>query len=96
MLNVPDHALPAYRLLLQALAGVAPPCAANPDAWTDLDPHNHDDRGRAARACFTCPALIPCGRYATQAGEQSGVWGGTDRTPVRGRHKTPTTEEAAA
>jgi hypothetical protein len=70
------HRLSAALLQLADL-GVHTPCDDDPEAFVG------EDLGRrlvAAKACGLCPALVPCGAFATLNRERLGVWGGSDRT----------------
>ena len=66
---IPDAALPAWQRLTQALEGVHPPCATDPDAWFAADPEP------ALEACGWCAAVAECRAFAVAAGERHGVWG---------------------
>lgn len=78
---IPRDALPAWRELAAALARVRTPCQAAPDDWFGGDVE------AAVEACQSCPARVPCDRYATAAREGVGVWGGRDRTPPTTRRR---------
>lgn len=51
------------------------PCRLDPDLWHSPDPAERHD---AARRCHRCPLLLACMKYALDAREQYGVWGGVD------------------
>lgn len=51
------------------------PCRDEPAPWFSPDAN---DRRYAARQCHACPLLLACMRYALDADEQHGVWGGVD------------------
>lgn len=55
----------------------------DPDAWhperSTAKPGGPVTRREAAyarRVCAGCPVIDRCGRYAIEAGEESGIWGG--------------------
>ncbi|EME22623.1 WhiB family transcriptional regulator [Rhodococcus triatomae] len=49
--------------------------------------HERARRERAAKQiCLVCPALLPCRRYALEANEPYGVWGGMSESERR-RHR---------
>lgn len=76
---VPETALPAWRRLQAALlVATVPPCAVDPDTWTEAT-----DVAAAVDGCSVCPALGPCGEYADAADERFGVWAGWDRSKRR-------------
>lgn len=72
----------AWETLAAALAGISPACTVDADPWTSED---HADRQEAAEACQPCPARSACAAFGEANREPFGVWGGTDRTPLRGR-----------
>jgi hypothetical protein len=51
------------------------PCRTDPGPWFSPDPTERRD---AAQRCRACPLLLACMRYALDAREQHGVWGGVD------------------
>ena len=71
-------ALPAWRALHDALAGVEPPCSGAPGLWTGPDM----DAAAAVEGCERCSALAECAAYAEAAGEREGVWGGVWREGI--------------
>lgn len=80
---VPPVAVEAWRLLCEALEGlsVAPPCAADPEAWF-VSPQSALLEEVAAR-CRACAVVVECAAYGLAAREPHGVWGGT--TPAERR-----------
>lgn len=88
-LAVPARALPEWRVLCAGLDRTDPaavPCrGTRADDWaTSTGPTAR----RAADRCLNCPLYLACRRYAVQAQEPVGVWGGT--TPVDRNRKEPT------
>jgi hypothetical protein len=76
-LGVPPRAADAYAALRAQIALTGPtPCAAAPDAWTG----SPREQETAASACQDCAALAHCYRYAAQADELEGTWGGLTAT----------------
>jgi hypothetical protein len=57
------------------------PCTADPAAF---HANRRKTRIEAATACTWCPLAVQCGRYALDAGQAWGVWGGVDLTRVAG------------
>ncbi len=52
------------------------PCrTTDPELWFST---NAVERADAARQCHSCPLLLDCMRYALEADERYGVWGGVD------------------
>ena len=75
------------QLMLRAAAD-APPCVGHDDHTSD-DP---DVRERAARLCRdACRLIDACRRYAEQAQEPWGVFGGVDRSPPSRTTRTSST-----
>lgn len=77
-LAVPRHALAEWRALCEGLARTDP--AAIPCRGTlrdDWDANTGPMARRAADRCHDCPVFLACRRYAVQARELTGVWGGT-------------------
>lgn len=88
LLGIPFDALPAWLALSTALERLAdegrvPVCAQRPEQWSS--DAKRTARADAAEACGYCPVLHPCAAYADAAGEQHGVWGSVDRTPLARR-----------
>ena len=80
-LGLATEAARTYAALLRVLGtaldqGQRVPCVETPEPFTCS---SAAARQAAAQACQGCPALELCGRYAAEAGELFGVWGGVDR-----------------
>jgi hypothetical protein len=70
MNGLPEQS-PELLALADALAGIAPPCFKDPDAW-------FEDRQTAAHLCLDCHALDECRTYAASVKPSHGVWAGRD------------------
>lgn len=81
---VPTHARPAWDELHARILATGPTPCAGPDRNDWLG--TAQQQNRAARACFDCPVLEACTRYAITAPEPEGVWGGL--TPAERKRKT--------
>ncbi|RDI13486.1 transcription factor WhiB [Rhodococcus sp. AG1013] len=52
----------------------------DPELWF-ADSRRPLDRERAKQICLSCPVIAQCGQWATESGQQHGIWAATDRTP---------------
>lgn len=51
------------------------PCVQDPDLWWS---HDRNEIEHAKRMCHNCPAINECLRYALEAKERVGIWGGAE------------------
>lgn len=61
------------------------PCMNEPELWWSFDP---SEIRFAKDLCGTCPVRMLCGKWALEAPEREGVWGGMDadeRATIRRR-----------
>jgi len=69
-----------FYLQLQAAienAPTIPPCqTTDPEVWFDNKDDGHMNYNVAKRFCNQCPVINECAKYALEAEEPFGVWGG--------------------
>lgn len=76
---------PDLLLLLQKVTEPTP-CAEDPDAWFPFPSDTKDTYAEQIKACYRCPLLFDCARYAIAHPEVQGIWGGlteADRGQIR-------------